>query len=84
MLSTFLPFNLLPPVTKFRGVFFGGRKLFLPGHLGFIFDVRGVMVVIVVVALCLAPVIATVGANYRPALAAVEVASLLGITYIKG
>ena len=83
MLSTFLPFYLLPPVTKFRGVF-GGRKLFLPGHLGLIFDVRGVMVVVVVVALCLAPVIATVGANYRPALAAVEVASLLGITYIKG
>ena len=39
MLSTFLPFYLLPPVTKFRGVF-GGRKLFLPGHLGFIFDGR--------------------------------------------
>ncbi len=81
MLSTFLP----PPTRhKVLWCFFGGRKLFLPGHLGFIFDVRGVMVVIVVVALCLAPVIATVGANYRPALAAVEVASLLGITYIKG
>jgi len=81
MLSTFLP----PPTRhKVPWCFFGGRKLFLPGHLGFIFDVRGVMVVIVVVALCLAPVIATVGANYRPALAAVEVASLLGITYIKG
>ena len=81
MLSTFLP----PPTRhKVPWWFFGGRKLFLPGHLGFIFDVRGVMVVIVVVALCLAPVIATVGANYRPALAAVEVASLLGITYIKG
>ena len=26
MLSTLLPFYLLPPVTKFRGVF-GGRKL---------------------------------------------------------
>ena len=39
MLSTFLPFYLLPPVTKFRGVF-GGRKLFLPGHFGFIFDGR--------------------------------------------
>ena len=39
MLSTFLPFYLLPPVTKFRGVF-GGKKLFLPGHLGFIFDGR--------------------------------------------
>ena len=31
--------DLLPPITKFRGVF-GGRKLFLPGHLGFIFDGR--------------------------------------------
>ena len=30
---------LLPPVTKFRGVF-GGRKLFLPGHSGLIFDGR--------------------------------------------
>jgi hypothetical protein len=82
MLPTFLP-----PPTRHKVpwyFFFGGRKLFLPGHLGFIFDVRGVMVVVVVVALCLAPVIATVGANYRPALAAVEVASLLGITYIKG
>jgi hypothetical protein len=39
MLSTFLPFYLLPPVTKFRGVF-GGRKLFLPGHSGLIFDGR--------------------------------------------
>ena len=39
MLSTFLPFYLLPPVTKFRGVF-GGRKLFLPGHFGLIFDGR--------------------------------------------
>ena len=39
MLSTFLHFYLLPPVTKFSGVF-GGRKLFLPGHLGFIFDGR--------------------------------------------
>ena len=35
----FLPLFLLPPVTKFRGVF-GGRKLFLPGHLGFIFEGR--------------------------------------------
>ena len=81
MLSTFLP----PPTRhKVPWCFLGGRKLFLHGHFGLIFDVRGVMVVIVVVALCLAPVIATVGANYRPALAAVEVASLLGITYIKG
>ena len=39
MLSTFLPFYLLPPVSKFRGVF-GGRKLFLPGHFGLIFDGR--------------------------------------------
>ena len=39
MLSTFLPFYLLPPVSKFRGVF-GGRKLFLPGHSGLIFDGR--------------------------------------------
>ena len=39
MLSTFLPFYLLPPVSKFRGVF-GGRKLFLPGHSGIIFDGR--------------------------------------------
>ena len=39
MLSTFLPFYLLPPVSKFRGVF-GGRKLFLPGHFGLIFDER--------------------------------------------
>ena len=39
MLSTFLPFYLLPPVSKFRGVF-GGRKLFLPGHFGFVFDGR--------------------------------------------
>jgi hypothetical protein len=39
MLSTCLPFYLLPPVTKFRGVF-GGRKLFLPGHSCFIFDGR--------------------------------------------
>ena len=39
MLSTFLPFYLLPPVTKFRGVF-GGRKLFLPSHSGLIFDGR--------------------------------------------
>jgi hypothetical protein len=39
MLSTFLPFYLLPPVSKLRGVF-GGRKLFLPGHFGFIFDGR--------------------------------------------
>ena len=31
--------DLLPPITKFRGVF-GGRKLFLPGHFGFIFDGR--------------------------------------------
>ena len=37
--STFLPFYLLPPVSKFRGVF-GGRKLFLPGHFGLIFDGR--------------------------------------------
>ena len=37
--STFLPFYLLPPVSKFRGVF-GGRKLFLPGHFGFVFDGR--------------------------------------------
>jgi hypothetical protein len=35
---TFQP-NLLPPVSKFRGVF-GGRKLFLPGHFGLIFDGR--------------------------------------------
>ena len=35
MLSTFLPFYLLPLVSKFRGVF-GGRKLFLPGHFGLI------------------------------------------------
>ena len=39
LLSTFLPFYLLPPVSKFRGVF-GGRKLFLPGHFGLIFDGR--------------------------------------------
>jgi hypothetical protein len=39
MLSTFLPFYLLPPVSKFRGVF-GGRKLFLPVHLGLIVDGR--------------------------------------------
>ena len=39
MLSTFLPFYLLPPVSKFRGVF-GGRKLFLPGRFGLIFDGR--------------------------------------------
>ena len=39
MLSTFLPFYLLPPVSKFRGVF-GGRKPFLPGHFGLIFDGR--------------------------------------------
>ena len=30
---------LLPPVTKFPGVL-GGRKLFLPGHFGLIFDGR--------------------------------------------
>ena len=35
----FLPFYLLPLVSKFRGVF-GGRKLFLPGHFGLIFDGR--------------------------------------------
>jgi hypothetical protein len=39
MLSTFLPFYLLPPVSKFRGVL-GGRKLILPGHFGLIFDGR--------------------------------------------
>ena len=39
LLSTFLPFYLLPLVSKFRGVF-GGRKLFLPGHSGLIFDGR--------------------------------------------
>ena len=39
MLSTFLPFYLLPLVSKFRGVF-GGRKLFLPGHFGLISDGR--------------------------------------------
>ena len=39
MLSTFLPFYLIKLVSKFRGVF-GGRKLFLPGHFGFIFDGR--------------------------------------------
>ena len=37
--SSFLPFYLLQPVSKFRGVF-GGRKLFLPGHFGLIFDGR--------------------------------------------
>ena len=36
MLYTFLPFYLLPPVLKFRGVL-GGRKLFLPGHFSLIF-----------------------------------------------
>jgi len=35
----FLPFYLLPLVSKFRGVF-GGRKLFLPGHFGLILDGR--------------------------------------------
>ena len=35
----FLPFYLLPPVSKFRGVL-GGRKLILPGHFGLIFDGR--------------------------------------------
>ena len=39
MLSTFLPFYLIKLVSKFRGVF-GGRKLFLPGHFGLIFDGR--------------------------------------------
>ncbi len=37
-----------------------------------------------VIVLCLVPVIAGVGADYRPALAAIEVASPLGITYIQG
>ena len=39
LLSTFLPFYLIKLVSKFRGVF-GGRKLFLPGHFGLIFDGR--------------------------------------------
>ena len=39
MLSTFLPFYLIKLVSKFRGVF-GGRKLFLPGHFGLIYDGR--------------------------------------------